>query len=137
MLCNDPEVLGPWVNTRRVNVFTGVVIAMLIMLSVILTASVIFPSLSATQIIMIMLGGVVFSIVTACAMTVGQSSRDKLTSKEDRNTWLMPPVESLQAAVITPLNRFWLLILRGYLILAVALVVFRVITLAATHQSIL
>jgi NRAMP (natural resistance-associated macrophage protein)-like metal ion transporter len=43
LLCNDEAVLGPWVNTRSVNVFTGVVIAILVMLSVILTASVFRP----------------------------------------------------------------------------------------------
>ena len=43
LLCNDKAVLGPWVNGRGLNVFTGAVIAVLVMLSVILTASVLFP----------------------------------------------------------------------------------------------
>ena len=43
LLCNDKAVLGPWVNGRWLNLFTGAVIAVLVMLSVILTASVLFP----------------------------------------------------------------------------------------------
>src|SRR5580704_13721795 len=39
LLCNDKAVLGPWRNSRWLNLFTGAVIAGLVMLSVILTAS--------------------------------------------------------------------------------------------------
>jgi Mn2+/Fe2+ NRAMP family transporter len=38
LLCNDKAVLGPWANTRAMNLFTGVVIAALVMLSIILIA---------------------------------------------------------------------------------------------------
>jgi Mn2+/Fe2+ NRAMP family transporter len=34
LLCNDDAVLGPWVNGRPPNVFTGLVIAVLVMLSI-------------------------------------------------------------------------------------------------------
>ncbi len=50
MLCNDKAVLGPWVNTAKTNAFTGGVIAVLITLSVVLTASVMFPAITAGQI---------------------------------------------------------------------------------------
>ena len=30
LLCNDKAVLGPWVNTRLLNAFTGAVIAVLV-----------------------------------------------------------------------------------------------------------
>ncbi len=47
LLCNDKAVLGPWVNGRFTNAFTGGVIALLIMLSVVLIASVVFPGITA------------------------------------------------------------------------------------------
>ena len=47
LLCNDHAVLGPWVNGRALTVFTGAVIAALVMLSIILTASVFFPGMSS------------------------------------------------------------------------------------------
>jgi hypothetical protein len=43
LLCNDRAVLGPWVNRRTTNVFTSAVVAVLVTLSVVLTASVLFP----------------------------------------------------------------------------------------------
>jgi hypothetical protein len=65
MLCNDRAVLGPWVNSAKTNVFTGAVIAVLITLSVVLTASVMFPAITAAAI---------FAIMGACAalaLTIG------------------------------------------------------------------
>jgi Mn2+/Fe2+ NRAMP family transporter len=56
MLCNDRAVLGPWVNTPKTNAFTGAVIAVLITLSVVLTASVMFPGITASAIFAIMAG---------------------------------------------------------------------------------
>src|SRR6202020_2409058 len=50
LLCNDKAVLGPWVNGRRTNAFAGGVIALLITLSLVLTASVAFPHITASQI---------------------------------------------------------------------------------------
>src|SRR6202043_3291830 len=51
LLCNDKAVLGPWVNGVRLNIFTGAVIAVLVMLSVILTASVLFPDMEGNVIV--------------------------------------------------------------------------------------
>src|SRR5258708_6946734 len=54
LLCNDAQVLGPWVNGRRTNVFTTAVVAVLVALSVILTTSVLYPGITAGQILGIM-----------------------------------------------------------------------------------
>src|SRR6202012_585874 len=59
MLCNDRAVLGPWVNTAKTNAFTGAVIAVLITLSVVLTASVMVPDISA---------GAIVAVMAACAV---------------------------------------------------------------------
>ena len=57
LLCNDKPVLGPWANTRLLNIFTGGVIAVLVILSVILTVSVLFPDATNEQVILGILGG--------------------------------------------------------------------------------
>ena len=51
LLCNDKAVLGPWVNGRTLNVFTAAVVVVLVMLSIILTAAVLFPAITAGQIL--------------------------------------------------------------------------------------
>jgi hypothetical protein len=57
LLCNDKAVLGPWVNGRWLNLFTGAVIWVLVMLSVILTAATVFPDMSGETILAILGGG--------------------------------------------------------------------------------
>ena len=61
LLCNDRAVLGPWVNGRWINLLTGVVIAVLLLLSVILTAAVVYPAITGAQIIAILGGGSVLA----------------------------------------------------------------------------
>ena len=51
LLCNDKAVLGPWVNGRWLNLFTGAVIWVLVTLSVILTAATIFPAMTGETIL--------------------------------------------------------------------------------------
>jgi hypothetical protein len=68
LLCNDHAVLGPWVNGRALSVFTGAVIAALVMLSIILTASVFFPDMSDTTILAILGSGMLFTVVISAAL---------------------------------------------------------------------
>jgi hypothetical protein len=56
LLCNDKAVLRPWTNSRAMNLFTGGVIAALVILSVILTASVLFPDQTNETVILAILG---------------------------------------------------------------------------------
>ena len=62
LLCNDRAVLGPWVNGRWLNLFTGAVIWVLVMLSIILTAATLFPSMSGEAIVGILGGGSAFGV---------------------------------------------------------------------------
>lgn len=43
LLCNDRQVLGPWVNKRRLNVLAVAIVAVLILLSAILMTTTLFP----------------------------------------------------------------------------------------------
>lgn len=135
LLCNDKAVLGPWANTRGVNIFTGIVIAILVMLSVILTASVLFPAISGIHILSILIGGTVLAVL----LTIGArfiDSRRGAKSEEpttftaaDRLTWRMPPLDQLPPARLTALHRTWLVVLRGYLVIAAGLVLVRIVLL--------
>jgi hypothetical protein len=46
------------------------------------------------------------------------------------NTWRMPPLDQLPAAHLSRLSRIWMIVLRGYLIIAAGLVLFRILQLA-------
>ena len=157
MLCNDKAVLGPWVNTAKTNAFTGAVIAALITLSVVLVASVMFPAITATQIFVIMgacaavavaIGGFALARArhSARAAAVGLYARDVLAEAGlgsvglggeapavDKNSWRMPPLSELPVPVIKGARRIGLLGLRGYLALAMIMVIVKVVETALGH----
>jgi len=134
LLCNDKAVLGPWVNSRILNLFTGAVVAVLVMLSVILTASVLFPDMGENVIMGILAGGSVLTTVTAIAVSaLGRNTPDDKSIAWDpalRLVWRMPPLDELPATRLTLRSRIWMFVLRGYLFVAGGLVLFRIFQLA-------
>jgi NRAMP (natural resistance-associated macrophage protein)-like metal ion transporter len=135
LLCNDRDVLGPWVNSRRLNLFTGAVIWVLVVMSVILTASVVFPAISAAQILAIMLAGAVAG--TALAVYLAVASRRQAAGRlvvpvewQKKDTWRMPPLNRLGKPVLSTGRRLGLAAMRGYLLVAFALVVVKIAELA-------
>jgi len=129
LLCNDRQVLGPWVNGRGLNTFTAAVIAALVMLSIVLTASVLFPHISSTVIVAILVAGGVATAVVA-VLLYARGSRGSRPDRALRRVWRMPPLALLERPAMSPVRRTGLAVLRGYLVVAAALVVVRVIQLA-------
>jgi len=138
LLCNDRAVLGPWVNSMKLNIFTGAVIWVLVMLSIILTASVIYPDITGETILEVLAGGTVLAVVAATGLFLVRKRgvnawADALTAslqKDSRDTWRMPPLADLPPPNLTLSKRVWMGVLRGYLIVAVALVLVKVIQVA-------
>ena len=134
LLCNDRAVLGPWVNSPLLNLFTGAVVAGLVMLSVILTASVLFPDLDANWIVGVLIGGTVVAlVVTVAAKSLQLSGRgDPVVHPihRDPQTWRMPPLAHLPPARLSLLSRIWMTVLRAYLVIAGGLVLVRIVQLA-------
>jgi NRAMP (natural resistance-associated macrophage protein)-like metal ion transporter len=138
LLCNDRAVLGPWVNSKKLNLFTGAVIWVLVMLSIILTTSVMYPDMTGETILAMLVGGTVLAIV-GYAVTVGirrlrrepaDAAAVQPYPKDARNTWRMPPLDELPPPNLTLAKRVWMGVLRGYLVLAVVLVVVKVVQMA-------
>src|SRR5690242_18651093 len=132
MLCNDRAVLGPWVNRRGTNVFTSAVISVLIALSAVLTASVVFPGITGRQILVIVLG-----CLTAAVAGGGwalfrslrvQSSVD--VDRRDRENWRMPPLNMLSKPVMSIGRKVTLTVLGSYMAIAMVLVIVRIVQLA-------
>ena len=130
LLCNDKAVLGPWVNGRWVNLFTGAVIAVLVMLSLILTASVLFPDIGRTMILAILGGGSLFALVAAAFSCMRRRGRGEPIDRAGRLAWRMPPLDELPPPQMTAPTRIWMLALRGYLLVAAGLVLVRIAELA-------
>jgi hypothetical protein len=131
LLCNDKAVLGPWVNGRWLNLFTGTVIAVLVMLSIILTASVMYPDMEEQTIFAILGGGSLLAVAGAAAfLFVRRSLSAQAIDRSGQATWRMPPLSQLAPAHMTPLTRIWMVVIRGYLLIAGGLVLVRIVQLA-------
>ena len=135
LLCNDSEVLGPWVNGRALNVFTSAVIAALVVLSLILTAGVLFPDLGSRTVIGILVGGGLVCAVGGVGFLIYRHFRpaphgEAEINRSRRNSWRMPPLTLLAAPKLSAASRIGLTVLRTYLLIAMILVVVRVVQLA-------
>jgi NRAMP (natural resistance-associated macrophage protein)-like metal ion transporter len=137
LLCNDKDVLGPWVNDRKTNMFTAAVVAILVSLSVILTASVLFPAITAGQML---------DIVAACGaasmLAAGYAVARRLragtlaTAPADRtarDSWRMPPLALLQRPAMSAGRKIGMSALRLYLGVAMVLVIVKIVQLALGH----
>jgi Mn2+/Fe2+ NRAMP family transporter len=140
LLCNDRAVLGPWVNGKVMNLFTGTVIAVLVAMSIVLTASVLFPNAIDEKAIAEILGGYA---VAAASVTLGAwlldrrgPTRKRVSSMDSllRETWRMPPLAKLEPANLSTLSKTWMAVLRSYLVLAAGLVLIRIVMLAIGGQ---
>ncbi|MBV8765398.1 MAG: divalent metal cation transporter, partial [Hyphomicrobiales bacterium] len=138
LLCNDKPVLGPWVNPRWLNYFTGVVIGGLVLLSIILTASVLFPEATNEQVILaILLGGGGAGLLVSMAAMILDRRGGKAHAPASldaaqglRASWRMPPLEELAPAKLSLAAKLWMGVLRLYLVVAGGLVLVRIATLA-------
>jgi Mn2+/Fe2+ NRAMP family transporter len=153
MLCNDKEILGPWVNKPWLNGVAGVIVGVLVLLSLTLTAATLFPHLTGGQLAAMLTGGAGLGLGVAAGwllarlisagrrplawLGTGLSDRsdgaDGVALAADRLTWRMPPLALLRQPAWPARRRVGLICLRCYLVGAVLLVILKIVQLAAVH----
>jgi NRAMP (natural resistance-associated macrophage protein)-like metal ion transporter len=137
LLCNDKDVLGPWVNTIWQNVVAYSIIGVLVVLSVILVISALFPSINGvvlTEVLFGVAGGLAAIVVVPLSLrararrAVTGESADRLADVRqlDRSTWRTPPLTMLAPATMSKARRVGLLGLRAYLVGSALLVAVKV-----------
>jgi hypothetical protein len=143
LLCNDHDVLGPWSNPTWLNAVASVIIGVLVELSLILMASTLFPKLNVTHLFAYLSLALLVCLATmgtyalrnragaaAAAAGVAASLKERPEGGgERRNTWSMPPLALLERPVWSPGRKAGMLLLRGYLVLAVLLLVIKTVQL--------
>ncbi len=137
LLCNDREVLGPWVNRPWLNAVAGVIVSMLLMMSLVLMATTVFPSLDVRKLAVVLgaalgvayvVGGVV--MVRARAARPPETAVAKVAmAKERRANWRMPPLNLLNRPTWSRGQLVGMYGLRGYLVVAVILLLVKAIQL--------
>jgi Mn2+/Fe2+ NRAMP family transporter len=140
LLCNDREVLGPWVNRPWLNVVAGVIVGGLLVLSGILMATTAFPDLDVVSIAAVLgVGLAMFAAVTFGVLRwtgrrwpkpLVPEQLSRALGRADRDTWRMPPLALLEPVKWSAGTRVGMLALRGYLVMGAILLAVKAIQLA-------
>jgi Mn2+/Fe2+ NRAMP family transporter len=138
LLCNDREILGPWVNRPWLNVLAGIVISVLIGMSVILMVATVF-----SHVPVVILGGVIGAALVAGVGVGITLARHTLAderalgasdSRVGRERWQMPSAALLRPMVMSKGRQHVLHGLFGYLIFAAGLLLFKAVALGLGHK---
>jgi hypothetical protein len=111
------------------------IVALLVTLSLILTAAVLFPGISGGQIETILGAGVGLAALGVAVYALRRKSAQTPKFGDlqlARIAWRMPGLDSIGTIQLTPMRRVFMIVLRGYLAVAVVMVIIRVIQTAAT-----
>jgi NRAMP (natural resistance-associated macrophage protein)-like metal ion transporter len=134
LLCNDREVLGPWRNKLWLNALASVIIAVLVLLSLILMATTVFPKIDVTRVALI--GGAVLAVgLSGFALATLRARRappGELLAEEPaipREQWTMPPLALLSRPTWSTNRKIAMLTLRGYLLVSIVLLIVKAVQL--------
>ena len=138
ILCNDRDVLGPWINKPWLNAIAAVIVGILVILSFILAATTLiqFNNEQTLQLAAVLGIILVVSLVAMGIFSLVQARRKGPDAElvalynMDKYTWQMPPLAELPKPVWSLGRRIGMLTLRIYLVIAVALLVYKFIVLA-------
>ena len=138
LLCNDPEVLGPWVNPPWLNMLATVIVGVLVMLSGTLVATTLFTNINATKTV-IWLSAILAAGLLAAAIRLRivrarlgpRVSPSAGMSRTERSNWRMPPLALLKPVDWSPGTKISVLLLRAYLVVSVVLLVVAAVRLGS------
>jgi len=135
LLCNDREVLGPWVNRTWLNVLATLILGVLVMLSLILVVSTVFSSVNVPLLLAILSVVMLVALVGITVFTTrGSRARPPDTfEREERETWRMPSLALLTRPVPSRSRLIALYAMRGYLVIAVLLLLVKAVQLGTAH----
>jgi len=133
LLCNDKDVLGPWANRPWLNVVASVIVSILLMLSLILMVTTIFPTIDV-NVLAVTLGAVLlvgYVVAGAVLLRAGRRRppRPAEVGTVPRDTWRMPPLSLLSRPTWSRGRLVGMYLLRGYLVVAVLLLLIKAVQL--------
>jgi Mn2+/Fe2+ NRAMP family transporter len=137
LLCNDREVLGPWLNARWLNITAAVIIGTLLMLSGTLVVTTLFPALNATTVaVWLSVALVVGSGAAGAWIWLTRSRRPapaphpRVTMSDgERINWRMPQLALLKPVAWSTGTKLGVSVLRGYLVISVLLLIVKAVQL--------
>ena len=138
LLCNDKDVLGPWVNRRWLNAVAGIIVSILLMMSFVLMITTLFTTVNVNDLALV-LGGIllVVYVIGGIAMLRNRHARPPrvVVSPEEKSNWRMPPLNLLNRPTWSRGRVMGMYALRGYLVVAVVLLLVKAIELGVNGKG--
>jgi Mn2+/Fe2+ NRAMP family transporter len=136
LLCNDREVLGPWVNRRWLNAVAVLIVSVLLLLSGILMATTLFPDLNVVT-VSEYLAGAILVLVALAIGALKWFERGRPTAptpipvldSPEKIQWRMPPLALLEPVTWSAGTKLGMLALRGYLVVGAVLLIVKAVQL--------
>ena len=132
ILCNDSALLGPWINGRRLNIVGSLIVYILLLLSLILTITTVFPGLSLSVVMEVIGGltitGAIFAVIYRHFVGVNVASNNQIVI--DRDSWSAPSLTEAESFKWSPLTKLAMLSVRVYLVIAIVALVVKLVQLA-------
>ena len=138
LLCNDREVLGPWVNRRWLNIVAGFIVSTLLLLSGILMATTLFPDVNVVAVTEYLVVAIVIAVILAVGALKWLERRHgpqppapPLPDGMDKTQWRMPRLALLDPVTWSAGTKLGMLALRGYLVVGAVLLIVKAVQLGS------
>jgi hypothetical protein len=137
LLCNDPQVLGPWVNRAWLNLVAALIVGTLLLLSGILMATTLFPDINVVAVATYLAVALILLAIAAVPVLRWMGSRQPPVPPApapvrpvNRDTWRMPPLALLEPVRWSPGTRLGMIALRSYLVVGAVLLIVKAVQLS-------
>ncbi len=131
LLCNDREILGPWVNSKWLNAVATIIVTVLVVLSVTMMVSTLFTGINVIKLLTYL------SVAGAAGLVIGLPigllrSAPKIHYDVNKRDWRTPRLTLLAPVPQTKARKILLRCVGTYLVVAGALLMVRIIQLATS-----
>ncbi len=133
LLCNDRDVLGPYVNGPWLNVVATVIVSILLELSLILVISTVFPAVNVSTLAIVLTSIVAVAMVVATFLILRNKVELPRMPAAEKENWRMPALTLLHRPKWSLGRQVAILALRGYLVVAVLLLIVKAVQIAFGH----
>ena len=131
LLCNDREILGPWVNSKWLNAVATIIVTVLVVLSVTMMVSTLFTGINVVKLL------TALSVIGGMGLVIGLPigllrAPTKIHYDVNKRDWRTPRLTLLAPVPKTRARKILLRCVGLYLLVAGVLLVVRIVQLATS-----
>jgi hypothetical protein len=129
LLCNDREIMGPWVNSKWLNIAAVVIITALVVLSFTMMISTLFTSVNVIGLLAVLSAVAVLGLIIGLPIGLRRVEPPRIYDL-DRRDWRTPRLTLLAPMASSKARRILMRGQSAYLFIAGAVLLVRFIQLA-------